>query len=150
MDERAYRHVHFDTDRYDLAIRTGRSVAVIHTTSNHLFWDQASRRWVTAAALRPGTHLRTAAGTAVAVADGRSPPARSGWMWDLTVAADHDFYVRAGHRSVLVHNCGGYDLYHGTDVESAQNIVDNGISQSQAAVLSRKSQHKPSRISARI
>ena len=26
-------------------------------------------------------------------------------MWDLTVATDHDFYVRVGASNVLVHNC---------------------------------------------
>ena len=39
------------------------------------------------------------------VLDGYEPHQHDGWMWDLTVTADHDFYVRAAGTAVLVHNC---------------------------------------------
>ncbi len=54
--------VHHDTNLYDLRIRAGDRAAVIDTTSNHPFWDATTRRWVKAAALKYGTHLRTPTG----------------------------------------------------------------------------------------
>jgi hypothetical protein len=51
--------IHHDTNLYDLRIRVGRHVAVIHTTTSHLFWDPATRHWVKAATLRNGDPLRT-------------------------------------------------------------------------------------------
>jgi hypothetical protein len=52
--------VHHDTNRYDLTVKTAHGTAVIATTtSNHLFWDATTHRWVKAAALKYGIHLRT-------------------------------------------------------------------------------------------
>jgi len=51
--------VHNDTNRYDLKVRVGHRSAVIHTTRTHLFWVPAAHRWIRAAALHYGTHLRT-------------------------------------------------------------------------------------------
>jgi hypothetical protein len=50
-------------------------------------------------------------------------------MWDLTVLGnnDHDFYVVAGATAVLVHNCGTIDFAHGSSLENAQSIMDNGV-----------------------
>jgi hypothetical protein len=113
--------VHYDTDLYDLAVEAGGHTEVIHTTSSHLFWDPATRTWVKAHALKKGEHLRTAGGQE-AIADGGHVPAQhDGWMWDLTVQGDHDFYVTSaslgtavgdgatsaspGPDAVLVHNC---------------------------------------------
>ncbi|MHB1597050.1 MAG: polymorphic toxin-type HINT domain-containing protein [Streptosporangiaceae bacterium] len=100
--------VHHDTDRYDLTIQTPHGTAVIHTTSSHLFWDPAARRWVKAAALKYGARLRApAGGSAVVVTGGWVPRQSAGWMWDLTVNGgnDHDFYVDTAAAAVLVHNC---------------------------------------------
>jgi RHS repeat-associated protein len=97
--------VHHDTNRYDLKVSAGHHTAVIDTTSNHLFWDETAGRWVKAAALRYGAHLRTASGGESTVLGGEVPRFRVGWMWDLTVASDHDFYVTAASTAVLVHNC---------------------------------------------
>lgn len=96
--------VHRDTDRYDLRVRTADGTAVIQTTRNHLFWDAGSHRWVKAAALKYGTHLRVRSGGAVTVLGGRDPRVSSGWMWDLTVTNDHDFYVVTAVGALLVHN----------------------------------------------
>lgn len=101
--------VHYDTDRYDLRIRAVHGSAVIHTTSGHLFWDQSARRWVKAAAPRYGTRLRvTASGGLVTVTGGHGAVRPAGWMWDLTIPGDHDFYVKVAATAVLVHNvdCG--------------------------------------------
>jgi RHS repeat-associated protein len=108
--------IHHDTNLYNLTIRTKHGTATIHTTTTHLFWTPHLRYWESANKLSRGEHLKTADGT-VAVVGGKTPTQRNGWMWDLTVQNDHDFYVepavalppsRAGPISVLVHNenCG--------------------------------------------
>jgi RHS repeat-associated protein len=96
-----------DTDRYDLTIRAGHRTAVIDTTRSHLFWVPVSRRWVRAAALKYGDHLRTPSGVAATVIGGRAPADAAGWMWDLSVPGgnDHDFYIDTVAAAVLVHNC---------------------------------------------
>jgi RHS repeat-associated protein len=85
--------VRHDTDLYRVKVRSGGVMAVIDTTSNHLFWVSGAHRWVKAAALRNGTHLRTSADADAVVTGGYIPARHDGWMWDLTVTADHDFYV---------------------------------------------------------
>jgi large repetitive protein len=114
--------VHHDTDLYDLTVKSSGHAEVIHTTSSHLFWVPGSHggRWVKAAALRHGTHLRTPGGQEAFADGGRVPAQHDGWMWDLTIQDDHDFYVlpggdgngayyveETGVTAVLVHNCGG-------------------------------------------
>jgi hypothetical protein len=97
--------VHHDTNRYNLTIETAHGTTVIHTTTTHLFWDPYLKQWRPASKLRKGEHLKTADGV-IAVADGGiTPKQHDGWMWDLTIAADHDFYIQAGPGAVLVHNC---------------------------------------------
>jgi hypothetical protein len=76
-------------------------------------------QWRSASRLKKGEHLKTPNGQD-AIADGGSTPANhDGWMWDLTVQDDHDFYVlpagegtdgyyhvdENGVTAVLVHNC---------------------------------------------
>jgi RHS repeat-associated protein len=95
--------VHHDTDLYDLKIKAGTRTAVIKTTANHLFWDSSARRWVKAASLHRGDHLRTPTGATATVAGGYTPSQDIGWMWDLTIPGDHDFYIK-NVTSLLVHN----------------------------------------------
>jgi hypothetical protein len=112
--------LHHDTNLYDLTIRARGRTAVIHTTSNHPFWDPYLGRWIPASHLKTGEHLKTPNGTLATVDGGATPKDHEGWMWDLTVPGDndHDFYVilaQPGDRSthyagasqtaVLVHNC---------------------------------------------
>lgn len=97
--------VHRDTNRYDLKIKTTHGTAVIGTTTTHLFWNPATRQWVKAIALGSGSDLRTAADATATVVGGYDPKNRTGWMWDLTVRSDHDFYIQAAADAVLVHNC---------------------------------------------
>ncbi|MHB1597264.1 MAG: polymorphic toxin-type HINT domain-containing protein, partial [Streptosporangiaceae bacterium] len=100
--------VHHDTNRYDLTVKTAHGSAVVHTTSNHLFWDLTQRKWVKARALRYGDHLRTLGGHGPVTAAGGWTPRRSyGWMWDLSVPGngDHDFYIDVADTGILVHNC---------------------------------------------
>jgi RHS repeat-associated protein len=97
--------VHHDTDLYNLTVTTVGRASVIHTTSGHLFWDQTRHEWVKAAALRPGDRLRASSGRPTVVS-GTTPLVQTGWMWDLTVPGDHDFYIQTAAAAVLVHNCG--------------------------------------------
>jgi hypothetical protein len=61
--------VHYDRNLYDLRLDDNGRVAVIRTTANHLFWDATTGRWVMAAALHRGDHLR-APGRSVAMVTG--------------------------------------------------------------------------------
>jgi hypothetical protein len=116
--------VHHDHDLYDLKVRASGRTAVIDTTSSHLFWDQDSRRWVKAAALKYGTHLRTPTGSTATVLGGSTPRDTTGWMWDLTIPGnnDHDFYIQTADTAILVHNCpmsrGGGGVYSLRDPET--------------------------------
>jgi RHS repeat-associated protein len=112
--------VHYDKNQYDLRVKSHGHAEVIHTTSTHLFWDPATRTWDQAASLQVGQALDSPAG---ATADGGTTPAQhDGWMWDLTIQDDHDFYVMATthgaasgtpasdagngtNAAILVHNC---------------------------------------------
>jgi pretoxin HINT domain-containing protein len=85
--------VHYDTDLYNLTVKTAHGSEVIHTTSNHLFWDPHLYKWIPANHLKKGEKVDTPSG-ALATADGGTTPAdHDSWMWDLTVQNDHDFYV---------------------------------------------------------
>jgi RHS repeat-associated protein len=121
--------VHYDTNRYDLRVRTAGGPAVIGTTRNHLFWNQDSNRWVKAAALKHGTHLRVPGRGTVTVAGGHAPRNATGWMWDLTVPGDHDFYVQAATTAILAHNCGDAadpdDLLEHTQRDAAASPTNN-------------------------
>jgi hypothetical protein len=99
--------VHHDTNRYDLTVKTSHGSAVIHTTSNHLFWDLTRSRWIKAGVLRYGDHLRTPNGVNLTAVGGHTPANAAGWMWDLSVpgGGDHDFYIATSAVPVLVHNC---------------------------------------------
>jgi hypothetical protein len=97
--------VHHDTDKYDLRIKTAQGTSVVETTRGHLFWDATGRRWVKAGALRYGTHLRTPSGGTATALSGWTARQATGWMWDLTIPGDHDFYIQAAATAVLVHNC---------------------------------------------
>jgi hypothetical protein len=97
--------VHHDTNLYDLKIKARGRTAVIDTTSNHPFWDATTRQWTDAARLHPGDRLRTPKGGYATVVGGWVPRQAAGWMWDLTIPGDHNFYVATTAAGVLVHNC---------------------------------------------
>jgi hypothetical protein len=97
--------VHHDTDLYDLKVRAGHRTAVIATTSNHLFWDASLNKWVPAAKLRKGEALKTPSGQRAVAWGGKVPANPDGWMWDLTISRDHDFYIQAATTAIHVHNC---------------------------------------------
>jgi Pretoxin HINT domain len=102
--------VHYDTNRYNLKVRTADGAAVIHTTTAHLFWDPYQHQWIASSKLAKGERLQTANGSPATVVAGSVPAAHDRWMWDLTVPGnnDHDFYVVTGDTPVLVHNSGPF------------------------------------------
>jgi hypothetical protein len=102
--------VRHDTDLFDLQIRAYGRTAIVATTSSHLFWVPGAGghggRWIKAAALKHGTHLRTPDGRTATVTGGWTPHDTTGSMWDLTIPADHDFYIETTAAAILVHNVG--------------------------------------------
>jgi RHS repeat-associated protein len=107
-----------DNDLYDLTVKLHGKTAVIQTTSHHRFWDQTTRQWTYADTLGTGDLLRTPGHAKVSVISGYDPAEATGWMWDLTVANDHDFYINVATTAVLVHNC--------TSPNQMQRQIDKG------------------------
>jgi Pretoxin HINT domain len=100
---------HHDTDLIDVTVKSPSGSSTIHSTQHHLFWDVTTRSWTEAQKLAIGDHLETPTGSLATVAR-VAVVAGSGYMWDLTVSNDHDFYVGVGvggQSAVLVHNCPG-------------------------------------------
>jgi hypothetical protein len=90
-------------------------------------------KFIPANQLKSGEHLKTPGGQSAVVVGGSVPAVRDGWMWDLTVQDDHDFYVepavvlppsRAGPTAVavLVHNCGDGTPGYSTRTERAGDL----------------------------
>lgn len=96
--------INHDTDLYDLILQTAVGPSIIHTTSDHLIWDETTHTWTEAAELHFGDLMLTADGTVARVVGGTTPKNPAGWMWDLTISSDHDFYVVVGDTPILVHN----------------------------------------------
>jgi RHS repeat-associated protein len=99
--------INHDTDLLNLVVKTAHGTATIKTTEGHPFWDQTTHTWTRAADLTMKARLRMPDGREVALVSAAAPMLTNGFMWDLTVDIDHDFYVAAGTESVLVHNCKG-------------------------------------------
>jgi hypothetical protein len=110
-------------------VKAGTKSIVVHTTSGHLFWDQTRHQWIKAAALHPGDRLRASSGRAATVVSGSAPAGSTGWMWDLTVPGDHDFYIQIAAAAVLVHNCDINDppSFEGASrTQAERELADNG------------------------
>ena len=99
-------HINHDTDLVDITVQTssGRT-ATLHTTSNHLFWDDTTHSWSPAGKLAPGHALVTAHNTHVHVTAVRLVRGAAD-MYNLTVDQLHTYYVLAGATPILVHNTG--------------------------------------------
>ncbi|MEW1862868.1 polymorphic toxin-type HINT domain-containing protein [Streptomyces sp. NPDC088194] len=93
-----------DGDLIDLTIETtpGQS-SVLHTTSNHPFWDDTTHRWVPAGELAIGDNLSAATNGHVRLVARQVRPGAAG-MYNLTIDQLHTYYVVAGTTPVLVHN----------------------------------------------
>ena len=101
---KVYRHE--DTTLTDVTFRDadGRQ-SVVHTTTNHRFWDAGRRQWTEAGSLAAGTALRTPESSRPATVSAVHSFAGDRTMYDLTVDGLHTYYVAAGDTAVLVHNC---------------------------------------------
>ena len=72
-------------------------------------WITYLKQWVPAGKLKKGDHLQTADGVTAVADGGITPKQYDGWMWDLTIPGDHDFYIQATTTAILVHNINPFD-----------------------------------------
>lgn len=75
----------------------------IVATDGHPFWVPSLKKWLPAKDLRPGSWLQTASGAWIQVAEVRAWTAAAR-VHNLTVDADHTYYVVAADAAVLTHN----------------------------------------------
>ncbi|UQU65996.1 hypothetical protein COUCH_06750 [Couchioplanes caeruleus] len=80
---------------------------VLHTTQNHLFWDEGDGVWRPAVELSEGAAMRSNDGRQVYVRDVNAFPGLR-VMHNLSVDGIPTYYVLAGSTPVLVHNDGNY------------------------------------------
>jgi len=113
---------HLVTITVDTDGAAGSTTVRIVATEGHPFWVQAERRWVDAGDLLPGTWLRTSAGTHVEISAVDKYTARTR-VHNLTVRDIHTYYVLAGGRSVLVHNCGTAGRVDPNDLRFSQTTA---------------------------
>jgi RHS repeat-associated protein len=100
--------VHHDDNLVDLTIRTPDGhLSVLHTTTEHPFWDATLHAWANAIDLVPGHRLGTLSESAATIAAIKVTPGDAD-RYNLTVQRLHTYYVLAGNVPVLVHNssCG--------------------------------------------
>ncbi|MBB5867528.1 RHS repeat-associated protein [Allocatelliglobosispora scoriae] len=133
-------HLNRDTALTDLVVKTASgATTTIETSQNHPFWDEVRKVWVNAGDLQPGAELHVRSGEAAQVVLVRNYTGDQ-YMYDLTVAEIHTFYVLAGDTPVLVHNCNGIKVspmasdwatkgahLHIDDVEVAVGVVKNKL-----------------------
>ena len=110
--------VNDDREFTDLTIHVaGAAQVVVQTTQEHLIWDEGQQSWRNARDLEPGTRLHTPNGAPAQVTTTHSYPGRR-YMYNLTIADIHTYYVLAGKTPVLVHNDnGGIDLSNAAEVQ---------------------------------
>jgi hypothetical protein len=117
-------HFNHDTDLTDLTLQTANgNTETLHTTWHHPIWDQTQQRWVDAAQILPGDQLRTLDGTTGTVTAVHNFVGNHE-MRDFTVDTVHTYYVVAAGVPVLVHNCGETTFHHGTDIDSAVELLN--------------------------
>ncbi|MDH6462647.1 RHS repeat-associated protein [Micromonospora sp. A200] len=87
----------------DLDGQNGDATGKVTSTGGHHYWLPDVGRWVTADTLKPGMWLRTSSGVWVQISlvDHERRHER---VFNLTVDADHNYYVLAGGQTILVHN----------------------------------------------
>ncbi|MET9219966.1 polymorphic toxin-type HINT domain-containing protein [Streptomyces sp. NPDC003300] len=96
--------VNSDDNLLDLTVQTSPGhTSVLHTTTEHPFWDDTTHAWVNAVQLTPGHALETDNNAHVVVTAVRPAPGAAD-MHNLTVSQLHTYYVLAGVTPVLVHN----------------------------------------------
>jgi hypothetical protein len=79
--------------------------ATITATAGHKFYS-LDKGWIPATDLKPGDTLRDSRGRAVTVVR-TAEYSTDTKVYNLTIDGVHTYYVVAGAKTVLVHNCGG-------------------------------------------
>jgi hypothetical protein len=85
--------------------KKGSKTAEITATDKHPFWVPELGEWIDATDLKSGEWLRTSAGTLVQITAVKRWTALDATVHNLTVSMVHTYYVLAGAKPVLVHNC---------------------------------------------
>ncbi|MFZ3493732.1 polymorphic toxin-type HINT domain-containing protein [Streptomyces sp. 5.8] len=85
--------------------------AKITSTYHHPYWSETRHQWINAGELTTGEQLRQPNGTTLTVTATRNYP-HTVTTHNLTVDDFHTYYVLAGAKPVLVHNCGGEATVH--------------------------------------
>jgi RHS repeat-associated protein len=83
----------------------GHRTGAILATEHHLFWNPKTHTWTRADHLTPTSTLRTPDGHTVHVIHAYHAFTHPK-VYDLTIATTHTYYIEAGDKRVLVHNCG--------------------------------------------
>ncbi|MET8630870.1 polymorphic toxin-type HINT domain-containing protein [Kitasatospora sp. NPDC004669] len=121
---------HDDNDLVDVTVRSGDRKEVIHTTSEHPFWDATAQKWIPATDLQSGHTLKTENGQDATVEAIRQVPGEQA-MYNLTVADVHTYYALAGATPVLVHNSCGTKYYENrygaTDNRGLSATLEDGM-----------------------
>ncbi|WP_051115033.1 RHS repeat-associated core domain-containing protein [Actinokineospora enzanensis] len=108
-----------DKHLVDITLANG---GAITATDGHPFWSATAGRWVTADDLLPGVRLLDSSGRSVEVSRIQHRAANL-QVHNLSVDADHVYFVVTGSTSVLVHNCTPIELKYKdgwTDEQIAQ------------------------------
>jgi hypothetical protein len=117
-------HINLDTDLAVVAVaEPDGDRSALRTTQHHPFWEAGSRQWTDAGDLGSGDSLRTDRGDLVAVTGVRRYDGAR-WMYNLTVADLHTYYVLAGNTPVLVHNTSGWCIPEAERIGEADLIAD--------------------------
>ncbi len=98
------------------------------TTEDHPFWNATDQAWEGPEEFTAGDEVIDEQWNRIEVAGLDPGTTRRDLAYNLTVEGIHTYHV--GAADVLVHNTGhdcGRTLYHGTDVESALDILNNGL-----------------------
>jgi RHS repeat-associated protein len=97
--------VNRDSNLVDVVVITpdGRH-STLHTTTEHLVWDDSIHGWLAAGSLVPGERLISASDQPVTVWALHRLPSPAQDMYNLTVRDLHTYYVLADGTPVLVHN----------------------------------------------
>jgi RHS repeat-associated protein len=83
----------------------GGKTSTVTATDEHPFWVDGLNRWVNAKDLKPGYRFQTADHRSATVV-GTHTRTRHHRVYNLTVDGIHTYYIAAGDRKILVHNCG--------------------------------------------
>ncbi|MEV4348791.1 DNRLRE domain-containing protein [Actinoplanes sp. NPDC049596] len=83
----------------------GDATATVTATAGHPFWVDERGDWIDAGDLQPGDTVTTPAGKHLAVVATHAYQ-KVQRVYNLTVDGIHTYYVLAGTKPVLVHNCG--------------------------------------------